>query len=343
MNDVTVLITAAGCMWMPGIAKSIRENGERKVRLVGADMNKDDTILEMFDVYYQVPKANDPQYIDSLLDICAKEKVDVLIPKITDELEPLAINKDRFEKIGTKVAISSLESIRISNNKLLLFDYLKKENLPCPKYVEVNNIDDVDKAVEKIGLPIVFKTLDGSGSRGMRIIDPSKSRFDLLFNEKPNGLYIGLKEFKEILSEGQMPKMLAMEYLPGNEYTVDMLVDNGKVNYSLCRRSLNISNSIIIDGIAEDKPDITNMCNIIAEKLKLNGNIGFDIKERQDGTPVIMECNPRATAGLSVFVASGINLSYYAIKQLLNEDIPQITPEYNIITKRRYVEMYDKQ
>lgn len=35
-----------------------------------------------------------------------------------------------------------------------------------------------------------------------------------------------------------------MEYLPGEEYTVDLLADNGKVLYNCCRRSLNMENSI---------------------------------------------------------------------------------------------------
>ena len=79
---------------------------------------------------------------------------------------------------------------------------------------------------------------------------------------------------------------------------------------------------------------------IKAEKLKLTGNIGFDVKERADGTPVIMECNPRATAGVSEFTASGVNLLYLNIKRCLGEPLPEVTPKYGVIMKRRYQEMY---
>ena len=194
--------------------------------------------------------------------------------------------------------------------------------------------------MKEVGIPVVFKTTEGSGSRGMRIIDPCKSRFDILFHEKPTSAYVTLQDFKETLQEGQMPQMLAMEYLPGHEYTVDMLCDHGKVLYSLCRRGLNVQTSIILDGIVEDKPEITGLCNQVAEKLKLTGNIGFDVKERADGTPVIMECNPRATAGVSEFAASGVNLLYLNIKRCLGEEIPELTPKYGVIMKRRYMEMY---
>ena len=340
MRDVTVLITACGNVYMPGTAASIKNNGERNVRLIGADMNHDDTILQMFDQYYQVPRGDDPSYADAILDICIKEKVDVVIPIMSVELETLAKNADRFAAAGVALSVSDLENLRIANDKLALLKFMQENGIPTARFCEVNCVADVDKALEEVGIPVVFKTTEGSGSRGMRIIDPSKSRFDILFHEKPTSAYVTLQDFKETLQEGQMPQMLAMEYLPGHEYTVDMLCDHGKVLYSLCRRGLNVQTSIILDGIVEDKPEITNLCNQVAEKLKLTGNIGFDVKERADGTPVIMECNPRATAGVSEFAASGVNLLYLNVKRCLGEEIPELTPKYGVIMKRRYMEMY---
>ena len=340
MRDVTVLITACGNVYMPGTAASIKNNGERNVRLIGADMNHDDTILQMFDQYYQVPRGDDPSYADAILDICIKEKVDVVIPIMSVELETLAKNADRFAAAGVALSVSDLEPLRIANDKLALLKFMQENGIPTARFCEVNCVADVDKALEEVGIPVVFKTTEGSGSRGMRIIAPCKSRFDILFHEKPTSAYVTLQDFKETLQEGQMPQMLAMEYLPGHEYTVDMLCDHGKVLYSLCRRGLNVQTSIILDGIVEDKPEITGLCNQVAEKLKLTGNIGFDVKERADGTPVIMECNPRATAGVSEFAASGVNLLYLNIKRCLGEEIPELTPKYGVIMKRRYMEMY---
>ncbi len=340
MRDVTVLITACGNVYMPGTTASIKNNGERNIRLIGADMNHDDTILQMVDQYYTVPRGDDPSYADAILDICMQEHVDVVIPIMSAELETLAKNADRFAAAGVALPISNLESLKIANNKLALLEFMKENGIPSPNFCKVDCVEDVDKAIEAIGIPVVFKTTEGSGSRGMRIIDPSKSRFDILFHEKPTSAYVTLKDFKETLQEGDMPPMLAMEYLPGHEYSVDMLCDNGKVLYNLCRRGLNVQTSIILDGIVEDKPEITGLCAQVAEKLRLTGNIGFDVKERADGTPVIMECNPRATAGISEFTASGVNLLYLNVKRCLGEVLPELTPKYGVIMKRRYQEMY---
>jgi len=340
MRDITVLITACGNVYMPGTTASIKNNGERNIRLIGADMNHDDTILQMVDQYYQVPRGDDPGYADAILDICIKEQVDVVIPIMSVELETLARNADKFAKAGVSVSVSDLEPLKIANNKLALFEYMQANDIPTARFCEVNSVEDVDRALELVGVPVVFKTTEGSGSRGMRIIDPGKSRFDILFHEKPTSAYVTLQDFKETLQEGDMPKMLAMEYLPGHEYSVDLVCENGKVFYSLCRRGLNVQTSIILDGIVEDKPEIVQLCNQVAEKLKLTGNIGFDVKERADGTPVIMECNPRATAGISEFTASGVNLLYLNIKRCLGEPLPELTPKYGVVMKRRYQEMY---
>jgi len=340
MRDITVLITACGNVYMPGTTASIKNNGERNIRLIGADMNHDDTILQMVDQYYQVPRGDDPGYADAILDICIKEQVDVVIPIMSVELETLARNAEKFAKAGVSVSVSDLEPLKIANNKLALFEYMQANDIPTARFCEVNSVEDVDRALELVGVPVVFKTTEGSGSRGMRIIDPGKSRFDILFHEKPTSAYVTLQDFKETLQEGDMPKMLAMEYLPGHEYSVDLVCENGKVLYSLCRRGLNVQTSIILDGIVEDKPEIVQLCNQVAEKLKLTGNIGFDVKERADGTPVIMECNPRATAGISEFTASGVNLLYLNIKRCLGEPLPELTPRYGVVMKRRYQEMY---
>ena len=68
-------------------------------------MNDDSSILQMCDAYYSVPRGDDPNYIDTLLEICRKEKVDVLLPIMSVELNALAANREKFEKEGTHVSV----------------------------------------------------------------------------------------------------------------------------------------------------------------------------------------------------------------------------------------------
>ena len=344
MKDITVLITAAGNVFMPGTTACLKNNGERNIRLIGADMNDDATMLEMVDAYYPVPRGDDPRYVDVLLDICKKEKVDVLLPIMSVELEALAKNKDKFKEIGVLVSVSEEEPLKIANDKLLLFDFMKEKEIPCAEYKAVKSIEELTEAAHDLGYPerkVCLKTTHGSGSRGFRILDATQSKLERFLYEKPTSSSVSLEEMIDILSEAkELPEMLVMEYLPGAEYTVDLLADHGKVLYNCCRKSMNMENSIMLDGIVEDNQEVLKLCEEVVERLGLDGNIGFDVKEREDGAPMIMECNPRITAGIPMFAAAGINLPYLCVKKMLGEEMPEVELKTGFKMKRRYCEMY---
>ena len=343
MKDLNVLVTAAGNVFMPGTMACLKNNGERNIRIVGADMSNDDTILQMCDATYQVPRGDDPSYIDYLLDICEREKIDVLLPIMSVELYALAENKKRFADIGTKVSVSDREALSIANNKGRLLEFMSENNLPCARYHIVKNSRQLREYAELLGYPekkVCIKAAEGSGSRGFRILSENNSRFHLFMNEKPTAGIVTLAEMVAILEETEdFPELIVMEYLSGSEYSVDLLADHGNVLFSCCRKSLRMENSIMLEASIVDYPAINQLCKGISEKLGLDGNIGFDVRERSDGTPVIMECNPRITAGIPYFALAGVNLPYLCIKKLLGEPLPVVQLEYGKIIRRRWMEM----
>lgn len=343
LREITVMITAAGNVFMPGTTACLTQNGERKVRLIGVDMNDDPSLLQMCDAYYPVPRGDDPGYIDALLAICEKEHVDVLLPIMSVELNALARNRAQFEAIGVKVSVSGAESLEIANDKRKLFDFLKQNGIPCADFRAVHSMESFEAAVRELGYPdkrVCVKTTSGSGSRGFRIIDETRPRYEMYLHEKPNSCFIRLSEMEEILAEAEeFPELLVMEYLPGNEYTVDLLAEQGKVLYCCCRKSLGMDHGIMLNSEVVRHDEIESLCSLVAEKLKLDGNIGFDVLEREDGTPFLVECNPRITAGIPVFRLAGVNLPYLNVKRLLGEALPDCSLELGKIVRRRWLEM----
>lgn len=343
LRDITVLITAAGNVFMPGTTACLRANGERRIRLIGADMNDDPSILQMFDAYYPVPRGDHPDYTKTLKQICCREKVDILLPIMSVELDALAKERNDFSRIGTLVSVSDPEPLAIANNKLRLLRYLSRQGLPCASFYEVSSVEDLKAAARELGYPdkkVCVKATSGSGSRGFRILDDSCSRLELFLHAKPTSAWIRLDEMADILEEAEtFPELIVMEYLPGTEYTVDLLADHGSVMVSCCRKSLNMENSIMLDGEVVENRKVNELCGKLTEMLKLDGNIGFDIREREDGTPLIMECNPRITAGIPVFLEAGVNLPYLNIKRLLKEPLPECRLKTGTVVKRRWQEM----
>ena len=343
MEAINVMITAAGNVFMPGTIACLKKNGEREIRVIGADMSDDATILQMCDVAYPVPRGNDPSYADALLEICRKEKVRVILPIMSVELGVLAGNRARFEAIGTKIAVSDPGPLAIANHKRRLFDYMKETGIRCADYYEVHSREELIQATEALGYParrVCIKATEGSGSRGFRILDEALSGFDAFMHEKPSSSLMKRDDFLKMIREADdFPELMVMEYLPGTEYSVDLLADHGKTLYSCCRKSLRMENSIMLEVVIVDEPSVTGLCEEVVRELKLDGNIGFDLKAREDGTPMIMECNPRITAGIPFFAEAGVNLPYLCVKKLLGEALPAVKPVYGKIIRRRWMEM----
>ena len=65
------------------------------------------------DAAYQTPAPQDPNYIDSLLQICLIHRVTLVLPTDSAELAPLSRSRDRFAGIGSEIAISSPEIVEL--------------------------------------------------------------------------------------------------------------------------------------------------------------------------------------------------------------------------------------
>lgn len=115
-------------------------------------INCDDTALlrKGVDAGYVVPRITEESYIPTVIDICEKEKVDVILPFITAELPIMAENRELLESHGVKVSISSMESILASGNKVELAKHypdLMPKQMICKKPL------DFFQFADEIGYP----------------------------------------------------------------------------------------------------------------------------------------------------------------------------------------------
>ena len=347
MKDLTVLVSACGAQFMPGLADCLKNNGERNIKIIGVDMEFDDTVLQMVDEFHQVPRANDSKYIDTLLDICRKEHVDVVMPFMSAELLPLIDRKEEFEAIGTKVSVADRNTVEITTNKYKFYSFLKQHGLNVPKFAQIRKSSELLSACEACGYPdnaVCVKATELSGSRGIRIVNPNISRFDLLFSEKPNSFFTSMDELQNTLNERlDIPEMMAMEYLPGAEGSVDLIADKGTILYMAYRESnVNLHSIPQVATLRENKAAY-KIAEKVVSALKLDGNADLDFKYDKNGTPVLMEINPRIAATMKIFAEGGMNLPYLRIKQLLGEELPTVKVKYGTKMKRRYLEMFSNE
>ena len=66
MRPITVLLTAAGSPGTAALVRALRQNGERDVRLVGADMSERSVGRHLCDAFQLVPPGDDPGFADAV-------------------------------------------------------------------------------------------------------------------------------------------------------------------------------------------------------------------------------------------------------------------------------------
>lgn len=344
LKDITVLMSASSSPSMPGMIKCLRKNGERNVKVVGIDMTSDPSAKYMVDVFYQVPVASDPKFCDVVLDICQKEKVDVYFPNVSTEVEVVVAHKAEFEALGVHLSVSSMDSVAISNNKLHTYQILEKAGISVPRYYRVNSIEDFVEGMEYMGYPakpVCIKIVNGSGSRGVRIIDRNKSRYEIFVHEKPNSFYTSYEEMFTVLKSAEkLEEMMLVEYMHNPEFTVDLLAENGKVIYEVGRENIVSLMSIAQESVVKYDELAYKVAADVVKLLKMDGNVGFDFMRNDKGEAVLMDINPRITATVSVIAAAGVNLIYLRIKQLLGETLPELKPVFGTHLRRRYDEIF---
>lgn len=326
MKKINVLITGGGSPGIAGTIFSLRNNYEkRKIKIITTDIKDEVVGKYLSDRFYVIPGANEEdEYLRSVLKICVNEKIDVLFPQNTRELLILSNNLNSFENIHTKVIVSDYKNLLIANNKLELLKICKRISIPYPDYYFVDNLIDLRKAAISAGYPnkpIIVKPPDSNGSRGIRIIDDNKNYKDLYYSEKPTSLFMKLNQFCEILGEKFTP-ILVMEYLPGDEITIDVFRDR-KCFISIPRKREEIRSGISFQNSAVFSKELIKYSKTISEYLNLKYCFGFQFKYDINGIPKILECNPRIQGTMIFSTIMGANMIYYAVKSALNESLPE--------------------
>lgn len=331
LRNIKVFITGAGAPGAPGIIKSLRSVTARNIEILGGDANLQNSVgAGLLDKSFRIPFAEAPDFIETVLGICSAEKVDVIIPLVTRELAVFARNKKRFSEKGIAVSVSDENPLLTANNKYLLMKYCRENGIPAPGFHLVRTLEEFKDAAKQLGYPdgkICFKPPVSNGQRGFRIIEDGQDRLYSLLNEKPNNVFISFDEFVTMCSAADFfPELIVMEYLPGDEYSVDVLVDNGRFISAIPRSRDLIKMGISFAGTAVNDAEIIRYSKLVVEGLKLNGNIGLQFKRDKNGIPKIIECNPRVQGTIVLCTAAGENMVYEAVMTALGEkfSIPSI-------------------
>ncbi|MCB1149507.1 MAG: ATP-dependent carboxylate-amine ligase, partial [Chlamydiia bacterium] len=172
LQKITALVTGAGA---PGIAGTIfsLKALERPLRLIGVDLNAEAAGGPLLDKLCTVPPPESEEYHTTLLEICRREEVQVILPQTTREIEALSKEISFYREAGVEVMVSPWEAIRAANDKAHLIQLFKSLGFSAPKTVTVHTVEELMDAALTLGYPqkpVAVKPPKSNGMRGYRTL-----------------------------------------------------------------------------------------------------------------------------------------------------------------------------
>ena len=237
------------------------------------------------DKYYTVPRMTEPGYIDVILDICEKEKIDGVLSLIDPELSLLAKNKDKFAAVGTKVIGSSYELCELSLDKYEMYKWLSAHGYKCAKSYMDKELFFADVEAGKAKYPVFVKPAKGSASIAIsKVYD--KETVELLFAHDEN--------------------LMIQEFLDGQEIGADVYIDmiSGEVVSIFTKKKILMRAGETDKAVSFKEDNLFKLIQEFVSEAGYRGQIDIDIFD-VNGEYYISEVNPRFGGGYPHAYESG--------------------------------------
>ena len=315
MRPITVLVSACGAPGTAALLRSLRENGEREVRLVGTDMAALAVGRHLCDAFHRVPAGSDPGFADALLDVCRREAVDAVVPQSSFDLPGLAEARERFS--GVAVLVSSPETVRRSNDKAETYAMLDRIGVRGPAWRRVRGGEAVAAAARELGYPsedVALKPIFSSGSRGFRILSASADRREQLLTNRPGvAESLRLEDLLELLGADDT-ELLVMELAKGKERTIDGIADGSRIllGHPKTREAMRAGLAMYFETL--DDPGLMEIAERIVAELRIEHFFNIQLVGEH-----VIEVNPRIS---TVVYQEDLKLPYLGVKHALGEISP---------------------
>ncbi|MDP6635054.1 MAG: ATP-grasp domain-containing protein [Phycisphaerae bacterium] len=264
-----------------------------KGKLIAADVMGASPSCHVADVAEIVPRAGCIEYIPSLVNIVKKHDISLVLPMTDIDIRSLARQRARFEAVDCTVMVGNEESIKLCRNKAAFQDSLSGAGLATIRTLTLEEFHS------NPFYPCFIKPLRGSASVGTGLLNDDRE------------LKAHLATFGDL--------MIVQEYVPGQEYTVDVFRGrDGTIHCIVPRLRMVIRSGEIEKGITiRDE-------RIIEDTRKLSGLLGdvwgvfcCQCRCEDSGRPRFFEVNPRFGGGSPLSIEAGANLPRYVLQETL--------------------------
>ncbi|MDO5573182.1 MAG: ATP-grasp domain-containing protein [bacterium] len=305
---MNILILSAGTR--NKVVQYFKKEAGNTGRIIATDCSELAPAIYEADAHYIVPRITEPGYIDHILEICKKEKIDGCFSLIDPELSMLAEHRDEFLAVGCTPIISPYDSVEICFDKYRMYQTLLEYGIPTGKcYIDAKAFMDAVRA-GKISFPVFVKPVKGSASININQVKGPKE-IEVLFS-----LYDDL---------------MVQEYMNGTEYGADVYVDmiSGKTKAIFVKQKIAMRAGETDKSVSVKDEELFSLISSFVERLGLRGIIDIDIF-KIDGIYYISEVNPRFGGGYPHAYACGMNVPKLIFKNLHGQENEDEIGQYEL-------------
>lgn len=196
-----IAIIGAGYLQVPLYKKAI----ELGLETIGIAWSEGAVAQNMCTRFYPISTLEK----EKILEICIKEKIDGILTIATDIAVPT------ITYVASQMGLNgnSIESAKLSTNKFFMRTVFSKNNIKCPQFFEVKNMDQINELILQLTFPVIVKPVDRSGSKGVTKV------------ENKNSLAIAIET---AISESLTKSAIVESFIQGSEVSVETISFKGK-------------------------------------------------------------------------------------------------------------------
>lgn len=343
--DLNVLWTIASSMGTYSDLDMLKNARGFNINFITADrIDKDSVGFELAGKKYIIPKGVEKDYIKSIADICREERITTIVPQYSDELAPMSLSIGLFNSMGVRVLVTEdTEKLIIANNKKKLYQHFDGESF-IPRYEYASSVEELERAVKALEYPkynVCIKPVDGEGGKGFKIITSEKNN---IFEDNGKGPEMPWELYKSCVQDiSAIPELIVMEYLPGDEYSVDCVCRRGETYVCIPRERIETSMGVATVSAVRNNRELIDISKYIIRKLNLSYNINLQFKYSRAGRPMLVEINPRVSGALVANCGAGVNMLELSLKLAYDKPLGSINVNWDTKMMRYWDQIYVKE
>jgi carbamoyl-phosphate synthase large subunit len=287
-HEINVLITSVGRRAY--LVNYFKEVVGPAGKVIATNSHQDATGMIAADIACVVPRAGEKGFIESLLQICSRYNVKLLMSLHDWEAPFIVAHQERFIAIGTIPVVSDPRVTEICLDKWATFEFLKQMGWNTP--VSFVSLKAAREAIEAglLRFPVVLKPRRGQGSVCVEI---AHDFYELVAYHKMLVAKIADLESNGITLQDGDNSMIIQQYLSGVEYDLEV-VNDLKGRHICVWAKKKLASRAGECELAETVQDqrLTDLGIQIGTKMGHLGVLDVDVIE-QDGILYVLEFNPR--------------------------------------------------